>query len=410
MEQEHIDDIIMDIQLQTQTPSPHEPEDASSAIDHIDQASESSTDPAPPTQENSEEIPASPIQEDSEENPAQESEPIQEPSDEEKTKPAWVSFFTPANLRLLLIGAAVLLITALTLSLRCYRITLNDQHWIRLSLSGNAERVVRNSGVDIKDNHVIEVEHPSPLAPLVTVHTDFDVTMQADGTTQTKRLAAGTDRAGVLDAFGIVMDEDDRFSMADDERLSKHCMVTVNRVEVKTETYEEPIGCPVQDLTQPELGTQTLASPGREGIRRVTGIRTYVDGVITDVVELESEILRHPTTTVLYSEQPIPGAGNGKPEDYTKVLTCQSTAYCLRGTTASGQKTQKGYVAVDPSVIPLGTWLYIESLTPGMEDYGYCIAADTGSAIVGNMVDVYFYTEDECRVWGRRDINVYVLG
>ena len=390
MEQEHIDDIIMDIQIQ---------EESIPAQEEI------------PVEEPTEEITPEPLDEQAEETePTDEAEETEVEPTEEAPKAAWLSFFTRNHIWMLAIGLTALLIAACTLTLRCYRITMNDQQWLRFSFSGNVERVVRNSGVDIKDNYVIEVDYPSPLAPMVTVHTDFDVTMQADGATQTKRLAAGTDRAGVLAAFGIVMDDDDRFSMADDEKLLKDCMVTVNRVEVKTETYEEAIACPVQDLTQPELGTQTLATPGREGLRRVTGIRTYVDGVITDVVELESEILRHPTTTVLYSEQPIPGAGNGKPEDYSRMLTCQSTAYCIKGTTASGKKTQKGYVAVDPSVIPLGTWLYIESLTPGMEDYGYCIAADTGGAIVGNMVDVYFYTEDECRVWGRRNINVYVLG
>lgn len=390
MKQEHIDDIIMDIQIQEES-TPVEEEIL--------------------VEEPTEEVAAEVSNEQAEESePIDEAEETEAEPTQEEPKVAWLSFFTRHTIWMLAIGLTALLITACTLTLRCYRITMNDQHWLRFSLSSNAERVVRNSGVDIKDNYVIEVEYPSPLAPMVTVHTDFDVTMQADGATHTKRLAAGTDRAGVLAAFGIVMDEDDRFSMADDEKLLKDCMVTVNRVEVKTETYEEAIACPVQDLTQPELGTQTLATPGKEGLRRVTGIRTYVDGVITDVVELESEILRHPTTTVLYSEQPIPGAGNGKPEDYSRMLPCQSTAYCIKGTTASGKKTQKGYVAVDPSVIPLGTWLYIESLTPGMEDYGYCIAADTGGAIVGNMVDVYFYTEDECRVWGRRNINVYVLG
>ncbi len=397
MEQEHIDDILMDIQLQEEPPSVEAEIPIEEAVDEPTEVAE--TEPT-------EDAEAEPT----EETEAEPTEEIEDEPTEDAPKAAWLSFFTPNNIRMLAIGLAVILISACTLMLKCYRFTMNDQQWMRFSLSGNVERVVRNSGVEIKDNYVIEVEYPSPLAPIVTVHTDFDVTMQADGTTTSKRLAAGTDRAGVLAAFGIVMDEDDRFSMAMDERLSKNCLVTVNRVEVRTETYEEAIACPVQDLTQPELNSQTLAAPGKEGLRRVTGIRTYVDGVITDVVELESEILRHPTTTVLYSEQPIPGAGNGKPEDYAKMLTCESTAYCLKGTTASGKKTQKGYVAVDPSVIPLGTWLYIESLTPGMEDYGYCIAADTGGAIVGNMVDVYFYTEDECRVWGRRNINVYVLG
>ncbi len=320
------------------------------------------------------------------------------------------SLFTLGNLLLVLSGVIALALIVLTLSLKCYRITMNEQSLVYFTLSNDPMQVVLDNGFEILDHYVIQTEYPSPMSPVVTIHTAFDVTMYADGTTTTKRLDAGTNRDEVLAAFGLALDEDDRLSMSAQETLTQDLVVVLNRVEVKTETYEEPIPCPVQDLTQPELGSQTLASPGQEGVRRVTGIRTYVDGVITDVVELESEILRHPTTTVLYSEQPIPGAGEGKPTEYQKMLVCESTAYCLTGNTASGKLTQKGYVAVDPSVIPLGSWLYIESLTPGMEDYGYCIAADTGAAINGNMIDVYFYTKEDCRIWGRRNINVYILG
>ncbi len=250
MEQEHIDDILMDIQLQEE-PTPIEEEIPAEE----------------PTEDTSPETVAEQAKETEPMDEKEEEEPEAEPT-EEAPKAAWLSFFTRKNIWMLAIGLAVILICTCTLTLRCYHITMNDQQWMRFSLSGNVERVVKNSGIEIKDNYVIEVEYPSPLSPIVTVHTDFDVTMQADGTTLTKRLAAGTDREGVLAAFGIVMDEDDRFSMAEDERLLKNCMVTVNRVEVKTETYEEAIACPVQDLTEPELGTQTLASPGKEGLRK----------------------------------------------------------------------------------------------------------------------------------------------
>ncbi len=370
MNQEHIDDILMDLELeQKQTPPP---------------------EPIP------DDIPEADIEETIDVQPVEET--------------TVVTLFTLRHILLMALGTVALVLTVLTLTLKCYRITMDDRSLIRFSLLNDPVQVARNSGLEILDHYVIETDYPSPMAPIVTVHTAFDITMQADGTTVTKRLDAGMSRDGVLAAFGLTLDEDDVFSMAAEETLAQDCVVTVNRVEVKTETYEEAIACPVQDLTQPELDSPTLAAPGTEGVRRVTGIRTYVDGVITDVVELESEILRYPTTTVLYSEQPIPGAGQGKPTDYSQMLICESTAYCLRGNTASGKPTQKGYVAVDPNIIPLGTWLYIESLTPGIEDYGYCIAADTGGAINGNMVDVYFYTEDECRVWGRRNINVYILG
>lgn len=76
--------------------------------------------------------------------------------------------------------------------------------------------------------------------------------------------------------------------------------------------------------------------------------------------------------------------------------------------TASGAKVKRnpnGYstVAVDPRVIPLGTKLYVEG-------YGYAIAEDTGGAIKGNRIDLYFNTSKEVDNWGVKYLNVYVLG
>jgi 3D (Asp-Asp-Asp) domain-containing protein len=72
------------------------------------------------------------------------------------------------------------------------------------------------------------------------------------------------------------------------------------------------------------------------------------------------------------------------------------------GVTASGMRAGYGVVAVDPRVIPLGTRLYI----PG---YGYAIAGDTGSAIVGNRIDLGFATYAEAIRFGRQSVAVYVL-
>ena len=59
-------------------------------------------------------------------------------------------------------------------------------------------------------------------------------------------------------------------------------------------------------------------------------------------------------------------------------------------------------VAVDPSVIPLGTRLYVEG-------YGEAIASDTGGAIKGNIIDVHFPTNAQCEQWGRRTVQVTIL-
>jgi 3D (Asp-Asp-Asp) domain-containing protein len=87
---------------------------------------------------------------------------------------------------------------------------------------------------------------------------------------------------------------------------------------------------------------------------------------------------------------------------YKDSFTVKTYAYSGGGTTASGKKAQVGRVAVDPRVIELGTWLYVE-------DYGLCQAADTGGAIKGNKVDLYMNSESECYAWGVRHKDVYIL-
>ena len=72
------------------------------------------------------------------------------------------------------------------------------------------------------------------------------------------------------------------------------------------------------------------------------------------------------------------------------------------GQTATGLKPQRGVIAVDPKVIPLGTKLYIEG-------YGNAVAGDTGGAIKGNRVDLFMSSRKECMSWGRRDVKVWIL-
>ncbi len=82
-------------------------------------------------------------------------------------------------------------------------------------------------------------------------------------------------------------------------------------------------------------------------------------------------------------------------------LTVTATGYAIRGRTATGIPTAPGVVAVDPSVIPLGTRLTI----PG---YGVGIAADTGGAVQGNTIDVWFPTTEQALAWGRRTVTVTI--
>lgn len=103
-------------------------------------------------------------------------------------------------------------------------------------------------------------------------------------------------------------------------------------------------------------------------------------------------------------------SNTAKAVTHNKEMIFSSTAYTAGSgsTTSSGRVVKRNpnglsTVAVDPNVIPLGTSLYIEG-------YGYAVAADTGSAIKGNIVDVYFDSASECNNWGRKTVKVTVLG
>jgi 3D (Asp-Asp-Asp) domain-containing protein len=81
------------------------------------------------------------------------------------------------------------------------------------------------------------------------------------------------------------------------------------------------------------------------------------------------------------------------------TLTVSSTGYAIKGRTATGMATGPGVVAVDPSVIPLGTRITI----PG---YGTGIAADTGGAVQGYVIDIWFPTQEQALAWGRRTVTI----
>jgi 3D (Asp-Asp-Asp) domain-containing protein len=90
-------------------------------------------------------------------------------------------------------------------------------------------------------------------------------------------------------------------------------------------------------------------------------------------------------------EQPVAVRG--------RSLTVDTVAYSLPGDTASGLPVGHGVVAVDPTVIPLGTRMIV----PG---YGAAVAADVGTAVKGLLIDLWFPTLSEAQAWGRRTVTI----
>ncbi|MHC8968657.1 3D domain-containing protein [Priestia aryabhattai] len=94
-----------------------------------------------------------------------------------------------------------------------------------------------------------------------------------------------------------------------------------------------------------------------------------------------------------------------------KSMTVEATAYTANcagcsGTTATGvdlkANPNQKVIAVDPSVIPLGSKVYVEG-------YGEAVATDTGGAIKGNRIDVFVPSEGDAQQFGRKSVKITVM-
>lgn len=129
----------------------------------------------------------------------------------------------------------------------------------------------------------------------------------------------------------------------------------------------------------------------------------YVIGLANDAIALGNE-------KIALSETPPPTSnslGDVSNSNNLATYSMTATAYTGNGFTATGLKPVRdpnglSTIAVDPSVIPLGSKVHVEG-------YGYAIASDTGGAIKGNKIDLYMNSEAECLSFGRRTVTVTII-
>jgi uncharacterized protein YabE (DUF348 family) len=188
--------------------------------------------------------------------------------------------------------------------------------------------------------------------------------------------------------------------------------VSVTIVGEKIEVVETPIPFRTIYRNDPTLpqGQSVAAQTGVNGyvVREYAVVYTNGEEVSR---ELLSEIIVAPNHeiivegTAVVAVAAVVSAPSGDP-DCARTMTVWATWYTAAsaggsGTTATGTTVQKGTVAVDPSVIPLGTRMYI----PG---YGYGVAEDTGGAIIGNIIDLGYGPDDDWD-WYSRYVDICIL-
>ncbi|HEX3028545.1 MAG TPA: 3D domain-containing protein [Clostridia bacterium] len=209
-----------------------------------------------------------------------------------------------------------------------------------------------------------------------------------------------------------------------DDRIVKGMDIKVVRIkqEIVSEKSTIPFKTVSRENDRMDAGQQKVIQNGREGIRVKDYKVLYEDGKAT-VKKLIKDSIRSVPVNKIVELGTIMSfrTSRGDAVRYRKVLVMRATAYTASyastkkhpgdpgfGITYTGMRVRKGVVAVDPRVIPLHSKLYIEGIGR-VKDYGYAVAADIGSAVKGNKIDLYMPDTNTCLNWGVRKVNVYIL-
>jgi uncharacterized protein YabE (DUF348 family) len=233
----------------------------------------------------------------------------------------------------------------------------------------------------------------------------------------------------MLEAEGIEVRDSDELSHPRDLPIEDGLKLTVTRVDerVLRETQHIDYATVVKKDNEALKTVTKLIQEGQPGEKVITTKIRYEDGKEVGREIVYEVIAKEPVQKILSvgTLSPLKISRGGSSIDvsniaYKSAFRAISTAYTADfastgkrpgdkgfGKTATGttaRRNPNGYssIAVDPRVIPYGTKMYIEG-------YGYGIAEDTGGAIKGNKIDVFFNTSAECFQWGRRTVNVYIL-
>ncbi|MGJ8729544.1 ubiquitin-like domain-containing protein [Listeria aquatica] len=237
----------------------------------------------------------------------------------------------------------------------------------------------------------------------------------------------------LLDEKNIKLGKDDRVSPEKDADLKENMLVRVTYVDKKTEEKNEKVAFDTvyKEDSSLEKGKTKLLSDGKHGTKKVKYEIIFENGkeksrkrvgedLLTDsknkvvargtkqvqVATVSHENSSEKTVATAPEQSSSASSSSSSAPSGGRTFTMQSTAYTGGGVTATGINLSANpgmkVVAVDPSVIPLGSRVHVSG-------YGEAIAGDTGGAIKGNIVDVYFSSNAACISWGRRTVTVTVL-
>lgn len=304
-------------------------------------------------------------------------------------------------------------------------INQNGQQMEVQTFATSVKSVLETQGIEINENDYISPDINTRLknGDEIIIRNAFEVKL-IDGGKEDSIFTIGKTVEDVLKGEEIELEELDIVEPGLEESVSDGTEITVTRIlkDVLYETYEVPYKTVTEYTEELDHGKTRKVQDGATGTKENKYEVVFKDGLETERTLIEENLVESPVDEII--EKGTSGfvlTSRGENRRYSEVLVMEATAYTAGyestgkrpgdphyGVTRSGTRVRPGVVAVDPNVIPLGSRLYIESMD-GRVSYGVAYAEDTGGAIRGNKIDIYYENVSEALRFGRRNLRVYVL-
>lgn len=292
----------------------------------------------------------------------------------------------------------------------------------------DAREILSANEIDVSDNDGVEVVSKSGIDNSLTIKINRAVPVTLNLAGEEMQIETAAKNVGeLLSDYSFTPDNYDEITPSTGTPITENMTVTVNDVEYETvtETKKLPYKTVKRVSEKLDVDETRVVEKGEKGEKTVTTITKTVNGKVVDqsitqktdkkatnrIVEVGAKKAEKKRwMSELTPDKDILLDKNGVPVKYKKKLTGVASAYCTGTTCSTGVKVKQGYIAVDPSIIPYGTEMYIRTAS-GDIIYGYAIAADTGGFTSwGNTIaDLYMYSYSDAVSFGRRNIEIYIL-
>lgn len=276
----------------------------------------------------------------------------------------------------------------------------------RYTMTDNVDQILKKTRIKINDQDIVTPGLSNPLkhGTVINIKRAVPVEIVLAGNSRNLKTAQSSVKA-FLAKENIELASTDRIIPKDSTKITPNMKITIIRVNNSIEAKNVEIPYAVEKVVDNniEVGFTKYIQSGEKGIEKQLIKITFEDGKETKRELISTEKIKASRNQIVAvgGLKVVSRGGNALNFKRTAIMT--ATGYSYTGhNTAVGITPHRGVVAVDPRVIPLGSRLYIEN-------YGYATAADTGGAIKGNIIDLFFETNAEAQKWGRRSVKIYIL-